>query len=161
MALSGKEGLVKRKTDGKKEIVYTEAMEQKVVVSWWRDYAMTHGIDERLLLHPANEGNRSRAFAHQLQLLGLRAGTPDLFLAVARQGYHGLWLEMKRANGGKVSQAQEEMLDLLDIAGYRAEVCRGATEAIAIITAYLAGDDIDALHGRRAVEGLPLFARTD
>jgi hypothetical protein len=50
---------------------------------------------------------------------------PDLFIPE-----WGLWVEMKRAKGGKVSKDQKDWLDYLANCGYRVIVCLGKTDAI-------------------------------
>ena len=55
---------------------------------------------------------------------GLRAGVPDLFCAVPRGGYSGLFIEMKRRRKGRVSQDQTDWIALLRAHGYRVEVCK-------------------------------------
>jgi hypothetical protein len=53
-------------------------------------------------------------------------------------GYHGLYIEMKRAKGGQLSPPQKEWIDRLRAEGYRVEVCAGADAAMEVITGYLA-----------------------
>lgn len=109
----------------------SESLEQQAVVEW----ALWKGLP---LLHIPNGGWRSAATAARLKAEGVRPGVPDLMLPVASGGYHGLWIEMKRRDGGRVSAKQREWLDLLNANGYRAVVCHGAGEAIAEMEAYLA-----------------------
>jgi hypothetical protein len=68
---------------------------------------------------------------------GGRKGIPDLFLPVPSQGYHGLYVEMKRLKLGKISPEQKEWIARLGAMGYRVEVCKGHEVAIAIIQDYL------------------------
>lgn len=68
---------------------------------------------------------------------GGRKGLPDLFLPVPAQGYHGLYIEMKRLKLGKISPEQKQWIDRLNGMGYRVEVCKGHAAAIAIIQEYL------------------------
>jgi hypothetical protein len=68
---------------------------------------------------------------------GGRKGLPDLFLPVPAQGYHGLYIEMKRLKLSKVSPEQKQWIDRLDRMGYRVEVCKGHEAAIATIQSYL------------------------
>jgi len=42
-----------------------------------------------------NGGHRHKRTAVRLKQEGVRAGVPDIFLPVARNNYHGLWIEMK------------------------------------------------------------------
>ncbi len=68
---------------------------------------------------------------------GMRSGVPDLFLPVARKGYHGMFIELKRRRGGVVSKDQQQWLDDLREQGYHAIVCRGFDEAKEEIIKYL------------------------
>lgn len=69
---------------------------------------------------------------------GLKAGVPDLFLAAARSGYNGLYLELK-AKGGRLRSSQREWLERLQAAGYAAEVAWSLDEAWTTIERYLDG----------------------
>lgn len=51
--------------------------------------------------------------------------------------YHGLFIELKRRDGGKVSMQQKYYIARLNDNGYLAVVCYGAKEAIKIIEEYL------------------------
>ena len=52
---------------------------------------------------------------------GLRAGVPDLFLPVARHGYHGLFIELK-CGSNKPSQVQRDWVRNLTAEGYLCKV---------------------------------------
>ena len=117
-------------------IIPTEAQEQTALFQW---VAMMEGrIPElRLMHHCPNGGSRNAIEAHNLRLQGVKAGIPDIFLPVARGGFHGLYIEMKRRKGGRVSVEQKKMLLALQGQGYKAEVCRGWEEARDTICEYL------------------------
>lgn len=68
---------------------------------------------------------------------GVRAGIPDLFLAIARGEWHGLWIEMKRRKGGFLSDPQRTALLALKLEGYSTAVCYGWDEAREAIVDYL------------------------
>lgn len=108
----------------------SEASEQRSVIEW-------AGYAHVPIFHIPNGGSRDRREAYQLKLQGVKAGVPDLMVPVARGGYHGLFVEMKRSDGGSVSAKQRAWLDELSRQGYMAVVCHGAMEAIARIRAYL------------------------
>lgn len=74
---------------------------------------------------------------NKLKSEGLKQGIPDICLPCARQGYHGLYIEMKRAKGGSLSPQQKEILAALNTEGYKAVVCRGFDEAREVIEEYL------------------------
>ena len=91
----------------------------------------------RLLFHIPNGGSRGKAEAARFKAEGVKAGVPDLFLPVARGPYHGLFIEMKRQKGGKVSDAQKEWIAALIDQGYLAVVCYGWKDAAELIEDYL------------------------
>lgn len=68
---------------------------------------------------------------------GVKAGVPDLFLPIPKGDYHGLFIEMKRKDGGQLTKAQIGWLDKLNKQGYMARCCHGADNAIALIEHYL------------------------
>ena len=111
----------------------TEAQEQRTVIEYceWKRIPV---------FHVPNGGQRNIHTAAQLKKQGVKAGVPDLFFPVAKQNYHGLFVEMKRTKGGTVSKHQQKWLDLLNANGYRAVVCHGAGEAIREINRYFSVD---------------------
>ena len=70
---------------------------------------------------------------------GAKPGVSDLLLAVARGGYHGLWIEMK--DEGKtacsLTDDQADHLELMIEQGYLAVWCAGSDAAIDVIIRYL------------------------
>ena len=98
----------------------TEPEEQREYVRWFRQ---TYP-EVRILAIP-NGGARSPATAGRLKAEGVSPGVPDLFIPA-----WGLWVEMKRAKGGKVSQEQKEWHSYLAKCGYRVIVGLGQTDAI-------------------------------
>jgi hypothetical protein len=66
--------------------------------------------------------------AAKLKGQGVKSGDPDLCLPVPRFGCHGLWIEMKAAQG-TISKTQKDWIAYLKGAGYRVEVCRSSDEA--------------------------------
>lgn len=77
----------------------------------------------------ANGGFRHKAVAGKMKAQGLRAGVPDYSLDVARRGFHGLRLELKRRTGVVTSPVQAKWLQFLTDQGYWAIVCKGWEEA--------------------------------
>lgn len=113
----------------------TEHQEQAALFRWWR--IMAKGETRDLLFAIPNGGARDPITGRILKDEGVKAGVPDIFLALPRNKFHGLWLEMKRQNGGKLSDAQKLMLRLLAKAGYATAVCRGMEEAARSIRRYM------------------------
>ena len=66
----------------------------------------------------------------------LLRGVPDLCLPVARNGKHGLYVEMKWQNN-KTTEKQDWWLEQLRQQGYETAVCWSAEEAMDTIAGYL------------------------
>lgn len=109
----------------------------------------------RLLYANANGGARHKATAGRLKAEGVKPGVPDLCLPVARHGYHGLYIELKRpkegpgTRAGKTSDDQDAWIAALTAEGYRAVVCYGWVEASEEIMRYLGGAPCCAGQPRR------------
>ena len=112
-----------------------EAIEQEALFRWaaWMEPKLP---ELRLLFHVPNGGSRDKREAARLKAQGVKPGVPDLFLPVARNGYHGLWIELK-AGRGKPSANQCQWIGDLNEQGYRAVVCWGWEAASEVIENYL------------------------
>lgn len=112
----------------------TEHQEQCAVIQY---FDLKHkGHRGRLFAIP-NGSYKSRAAASSFKREGLRAGVPDLMLPVARGGYHGLFIEMKRLKGSVTSKEQKDWHEYLNAQGYLCVVCKGFEKAKEIIDCYL------------------------
>lgn len=123
--------------------VPTERAEQVALFEWATAMTPTHP-ELDLLFHIPNSGglstgHTSATFARVSSLLkqGLKPGVPDLFLPVARRGFHGLFVEMKRRRGAKVSPQQRDRADRLTAQGYLVRICPGWDAARADLCHYL------------------------
>jgi hypothetical protein len=70
---------------------------------------------------------------------GMKKGYPDIFLPVARGGYYGLYIELKREFSGSTTREQKEWLADLAAEGHYTTVCKGSDAAIKTIIDYLEG----------------------
>jgi hypothetical protein len=116
----------------------TEGTEQATLFSWAAMQSGRHP-ELRLLFHIPNGGSRGKAEAGRFKAEGVKPGVPDLFLPTARYPWNGLFIELKRQKGGRVSAAQRRWLDALEGEGYRVAVACGWKEAAEIILEYLEG----------------------
>ena len=124
-----------------KVLIPHEDIEQGLLIEW-TSYQLGSYPELALLFHIPNEaGTRTLKDTMRLKKLGVKAGVPDLFLPVARWGWHGLFIEMKRQKGGRVSEAQEKWLKSLVEQGYLVRVCNGFDEAKKSILMYLTGSE--------------------
>jgi hypothetical protein len=85
-----------------------------------------------------NGGDRSPSERVRLHSEGVLAGMPDLCVLEPKNGFHGLFIEMK-TKAGVVSSKQSDVNLQLNAKGYRAVVARSAAQAIKTIEEYLNG----------------------
>ena len=102
----------------------------------WADLQKKKYPELDLLFAIPNGGARHIAVARKLKAEGVKSGVPDLFLPVARLGYHGLFIELK-AGKNKLSENQIAWLEALEDEGYLAQACWGFDEAVDMILWYL------------------------
>lgn len=95
--------------------------------------------DVRIIAIP-NGGWRDIRTAARLKAEGVTPGVPDLFIPE-----WGVFIEMKKRSGGRVSAAQRDWLRYLNSVGYHAFVCAGADDAMHILKE---GDRFVAAPGR-------------
>lgn len=115
-----------------------EGQEQAALFSW-AELEMKRGRypELRLMFHVPNGGARSKAEAGRFKAEGVKAGVPDLFLPVPRGEYHGMFIEMKKRVGGRLSPEQKIWISELNEQGYHAVVACGWDEASNYIKDYL------------------------
>lgn len=83
-----------------------------------------------------NGGFRFKATAAAMKRTGTKAGVPDVFLPVARNGFHGLWIEFK-TDGGKLSDTQKTFREFLMSQNYKFLVFRKWQTAANAVIDYL------------------------
>lgn len=108
----------------------------------WAQMAYGKHPELRWLYATPNGGFRHVSTAAKLKAEGAKAGVCDLFLPVPRGGYHGLYIEMKRQKGGRLSPEQKDFIEFVQSHGYRAEVCPGWIVARDVLVDYLNGSDL-------------------
>lgn len=112
-----------------------ERREQVRFIAWVRAY-LPHL--QRLVWAVPNQALRFGATASKLVAEGVEGDTPDVFVAVPRAGFCGLFLEFKRAGDeAKLEDGQDETLRLLSASGYAVAVVRGAEAGWAALMSYL------------------------
>lgn len=116
----------------------TEDQEQEALFRW---AALAAGKRPELgmLYAIPNGGKRPISVAAQMKRTGTKKGVPDMALPVARGGKHGLYIELKRKKGGRLSPEQTQWMDALTRQGYVCAVCFGWDSARKTILDYLEG----------------------
>lgn len=115
-----------------------EAFEQELIFKWIR----SNQIREpklQLAYGTLNGIKLSKMLAVKAKKQGNRVGVPDIVLpAKSFDGkYPGLYIELKRLKGGKVSAEQKRYHKLLMAQGYMVMVEKGHQDAIRTISIYL------------------------
>lgn len=89
------------------------------------------------IVHVPNGGKRSKRAGAGLKHGGVKSGYPDLVIDIARNGYHGLRIELKDESGGITSDEQKERLAMLLDEGYLAVVRSGYKAAFDELLDYM------------------------
>ena len=120
----------------------SEHNQQKAVINWFKVkypkfagclFAIPNGT------YLSGDSKRRGQQMNKLKSEGFKPGVSDLFLAVPKHGFCGLWIEMKdiKKKIKSVSDSQMEHLTLMDKMGYGAIWCSGSQQAIDTITSYI------------------------
>lgn len=117
----------------------SESQEQQALFQWWHlvGSKLCPDTPAPVMYAIPNGGRRDAITGARLKAEGVLAGVPDIFLAVPAHGYAGLYIELKRRNGGRVSPAQKLIMQRLRSHGYACVVCHGCEAAINAIQSYL------------------------
>ena len=133
-------------------MLHLEDGEQRALIEWATvtpiksiDVVPHASIADYLFASP-NGGKRNPIEAARMNGLGVKKGISDLMLPLSRLGYHGLWIEMKKAietfrspsaARDAISDAQDMWILKMRHAGYAAAACFGWDEARRLICGYL------------------------
>jgi hypothetical protein len=117
----------------------SEHQEQSALISWWNKTCTFYGLPHFSLFAIPNGAffGSGYATAAKLKAEGMRKGILDLMLAVPRDQFHGLFIEMKYGDN-RPSEEQLAVKSYLEKAGYHCGVYWSADDAIQAIKAYLA-----------------------
>lgn len=119
----------------KKPKARIEEDHQKALVSW---FGLQYPQYRALLASFPNEGRRNIWEGRRLKEMGMSAGMPDLAIFVPRGSYHGLFIELKSPDKGRLQESQRQKLADLNAQGYLAVCCYGWRQAADTIQDYMA-----------------------
>ena len=115
---------------------HIESAHQAQVIEWSKWAYKTGKYPMLNMLHCSLNGVKlSGTQAKVAKGQGMLSGVPDLFLPVPKNGYHGLFIEMK-SEKGRVTENQHWFLTNAESVGYKTVICYSAKEAISAIEAY-------------------------
>lgn len=118
----------------------SESSLQQALITWAKTQVKFY--PELLWMHAIPNGSkRDSREAMRLKSEGVKAGILDLHLPVARGGYHGAMLELKRPSGPclKPSVEQQDYIRFLTEQGYATIVSNDFGELKTFLIDYLEG----------------------
>ena len=121
---------------------HQESQEQQSLFQWAK---LAQGqYPELSLLHAIGNGNGRTSVIQgaRMKREGVLSGVSDIFLPVSRNGYHGLYIELK-VKGGRTSPSQKWWILKTTEQGYLAKVALGWVEASEVIKGYLGSERHD------------------
>lgn len=89
------------------------------------------------LHHSPNGGDRDKREAARFKAMGTKSGYPDLTLDIAKGGYHGMRIELKRSDNDNESDNQVARIKLLREEGYYAVITKGYDATVSAISTYM------------------------
>lgn len=113
-----------------------ESKEQILFIQWCKRNQEQYPKLKKIFAIP-NGGLRHIATASRMKLEGVKPGVPDLFLPVASRGFSGLFIEMKRLDGGSLSGDQKKWKEWLKEENFAVVKADGFEKAKAYIKSYL------------------------
>jgi len=133
-----------------------EHLEQCAVVSWFKlQYPAYAGCLVAIPngAHLAGTPKQRAQKMAKMKREGLKTGASDLFIALPRGGFSGLWIEMKATGktACSVSSDQRDHLDLMAEVGYSSHWCAGRDSAIETIKQYMKSSGLCREDGQSAI----------
>lgn len=90
-----------------------------------------------------NGGQRNIKVAQKLKAEGVLAGVPDLCVPIPKNGYNGLYIEMKAGKKGVVSDKQKDVMARLTENGYLCKVCRCFDDFQKVVDDYMGAKEME------------------
>ena len=116
----------------------SEHMKQSHVIEWCNEMVWLRKCRElKLIFAIPNGGKRNITTATRLKMEGVKPGVPDLMLPVARHGFHGLFIEMKRDPSLPLEEKQQKWKEDLEEQGYFVTKCGESEDAITVLKSYM------------------------
>lgn len=114
----------------------SESANQCALLKWWDMAHKQYNLPAQMLMAIPNGGQRNAITGAILKREGVRAGVFDLFLAAPRNGFSGLWLEMKWGKN-KITKEQQAFKAMIEAEQGKCVVCYDWETAKEQIEAYL------------------------
>lgn len=106
--------------------------QEQIIAATWLDK------NNILYYHVPNGGKRNAIEGAKFKRMGVKPGVPDICIPMPRQGYHGLYIELKRGDqNATTTDNQNYWLTELSKQGYDVYVAHGASALIDYVKTYL------------------------
>lgn len=117
---------------------------EQVALFAWAAYQQRCGVGLELayLFAVHNQGHGDAIRGARAKAEGVKSGVSDLMLPVPGPGGHGLWIEMKKREGGTESAEQKDWGSAMRANGYAYCVCRGWREAAKALEMWLGFEEV-------------------
>lgn len=109
---------------------------EQVALFDWAKYHESRWPCLRWLHAIPNGGHRHKRVAQKMRAEGVKAGISDVFLPVAKRGYHGIYLEMKHGRN-KPTDNQIAFMEFAKEQGYYVDVFWSWRDAAEVLEWYL------------------------
>lgn len=119
------------KFKSKIKFTLSEAEHQEKIFSWAQFVPQL-----RWMFAVPNGGYRRPLEALRFKRQGVKSGVSDIFLPLAKGGFHGLFIELK-VGKNKPTRNQSSFAEDMRAEGYKCEICYGSDEAIKTINEYI------------------------
>jgi len=115
----------------------TEHAHQSALFLWFA-YQLHKWPELKYAFAIPNGGKRDKITAAKLKAEGVKSGTSDIMIPVARRGFHGFFLEMKKpGERSGESEKQKEFGAGVEGQGYFYAVCEHWEEAAHLVSWYM------------------------
>lgn len=112
--------------------VNRESKLQQACVKWFK-----YQYPRSLIYAIPNGGKRGKTEAGILIGEGVLPGIPDLCVPVPKGDFHGLYIEMKDADNGRLSDKQQSVIETLQRLGYKVVVVRSLEQFMNTVNEYM------------------------
>jgi hypothetical protein len=124
----------------------TEHAHQAALFCWAYAKAYDQWPELKWMYAIPNGGERQAAQAARLKAEGVKSGVSDVCLPVAKRGYHGMYMEMKKPGSdgkaaGKESPQQKEFAQFITDGGYLYRCCYDWETAAKTVAWYMGIED--------------------
>lgn len=106
---------------------------QSSCIKWFR---FSFPQFKMMLFAIPNGGHRNIITAARLKREGVISGIPDMFLSIPRNGFHGMYIEMKHGNN-KLTENQDRFFQSAIKHNYKCQVINSLDQFIREVTYYI------------------------